>query len=114
MSKVLLCRAATISLSHQLATEFARRNLGVRVNVVCPGYFPSGMTVIDPSNNELGNQTHFDAFRNHWGIPFGRPGNAVDYAQCIFALITVSGENLGLFTMAAHPIRPPESICNWG
>jgi NAD(P)-dependent dehydrogenase (short-subunit alcohol dehydrogenase family) len=34
-------KAATISLSHQLATEFARRNLGVRVNVVCPGYFPS-------------------------------------------------------------------------
>lgn len=34
-------KAATISLSHQLATEFARRNLGIRVNVVCPGYFPS-------------------------------------------------------------------------
>mgnify|MGYP002718805555 CR=1 FL=1 len=34
-------KAATISLSHQLATELARRNLGVRVNAICPGYFPS-------------------------------------------------------------------------
>jgi NAD(P)-dependent dehydrogenase (short-subunit alcohol dehydrogenase family) len=83
-------RAATISLSHQLATEFARRNLGVRVNVVCPGYFPSGMTVIDPENNQDGNDEHFKTFRGHWGIPFGRPGCSRDYAQCIFGLITVS------------------------
>ena len=34
-------KAATILLSKMLATEFARRNLGVRVNCVCPGYFPS-------------------------------------------------------------------------
>lgn len=34
-------KAATISLSKMLATEFARRELGVRVNCVCPGYFPS-------------------------------------------------------------------------
>lgn len=34
-------KAATISLSKMLATEFARRGLGVRVNCICPGYFPS-------------------------------------------------------------------------
>lgn len=34
-------KAATILLSKMLATEFARRDLGVRVNCVCPGYFPS-------------------------------------------------------------------------
>ena len=34
-------KAATLSLSKMLAAEFARRNLGVRVNCVCPGYFPS-------------------------------------------------------------------------
>lgn len=34
-------KAATILLSKMQATEFARRNLGVRVNCVCPGYFPS-------------------------------------------------------------------------
>jgi NAD(P)-dependent dehydrogenase (short-subunit alcohol dehydrogenase family) len=34
-------KAATVSLSKMLATEFARRNLGIRVNCICPGYFPS-------------------------------------------------------------------------
>ena len=34
-------KAATISLSKMLAAEFARRDLGVRVNCICPGYFPS-------------------------------------------------------------------------
>ena len=82
-------KAATISLSQQLATEFARRNLGVRVNVVCPGYFPSGMTVIEPENN-TGSDAHYKEFREKWAIPFGRPGNAVDYAQCIFGLAVVS------------------------
>ncbi|KAK6904268.1 hypothetical protein L486_03851 [Kwoniella mangroviensis CBS 10435] len=80
-------KAATISLSHQQATEFARRGLGIRVNVVCPGYFPSGMTIIPPENN-TGSEAHYNEFRQQWGIPFGRPGKAVDYAQCIFGLIT--------------------------
>jgi hypothetical protein len=35
-----------------------------------------------------------EEFRGHWGIPFGRVGGAVDYAQCIFGLITVSLDNL--------------------
>lgn len=34
-------RAATISLNDQLATELARRGVGIRVNAICPGYFPS-------------------------------------------------------------------------
>lgn len=38
---MLTLRAATISLNDQLACEFARRGLGVRVNAICPGYFPS-------------------------------------------------------------------------
>ncbi|WWD20007.1 hypothetical protein CI109_104480 [Kwoniella shandongensis] len=80
-------KAATISLSHMQATEFARRGLGIRVNVVCPGYFPSGMTVINAEDNQ-GTDAQFAEFKNKWGIPFGRPGNAVDYAQCIFGLIT--------------------------
>jgi NAD(P)-dependent dehydrogenase (short-subunit alcohol dehydrogenase family) len=94
------------------AAEFARRNLGVRVNCICPGYFPSvssiytlllcntacntalrsdpqGMTVIPPDAN-TGSEAHTAEFRNKWGIPFGRPGSAVDYAQCIFSLVTVS------------------------
>jgi NAD(P)-dependent dehydrogenase (short-subunit alcohol dehydrogenase family) len=76
-------KAATISLSKMLATEFARRNLGVRVNCVCPGFFPSGMSVFEEGVTA-------EEFRGYWGIPFARPGGAVDYAQCIFGLITVS------------------------
>ncbi|WVQ70972.1 hypothetical protein IAR50_000497 [Cryptococcus sp. DSM 104548] len=75
-------KAATISLSHQLATEFARRGLGIRVNVICPGYFPSGMTPIDEEKLKPN-----EAFKRDWGTPFARPGNAVDYAQCIFSLV---------------------------
>ncbi|WWC65526.1 uncharacterized protein I303_108144 [Kwoniella dejecticola CBS 10117] len=80
-------KAATISLSHQQACEFARRGLGIRVNAICPGYFPSGMTII-PKENNTGSDAHFQEFREKWGIPFGRPGSAVDYAQCIFGIIT--------------------------
>jgi hypothetical protein len=45
--------------------------------------------VIDPQDNQ-GSSEHNDIFRKGWGIPFARPGRAVDYAQCIFGLITVS------------------------
>ncbi|OCF31136.1 short-chain dehydrogenase [Kwoniella heveanensis BCC8398] len=77
-------KAATISLSHQLAAEFARRGLNIRVNVVCPGYFPSGMS---PISDEFAGNNTTNEFRQKWGTPFGRAGNAVDYAQCIFSLI---------------------------
>ncbi|KAI5477309.1 hypothetical protein MNV49_006530 [Pseudohyphozyma bogoriensis] len=73
-------KAATISLSHQLATEFARRQLGIRVNVICPGYFSSGMTPIVNDGKDP------EGFWKAWGIPFGRGGNAEDYAQAIFGL----------------------------
>ncbi|WWC99642.1 hypothetical protein V866_006546 [Kwoniella sp. B9012] len=78
-------KAATISLSHQLATEFARRDLYVRVNVICPGYFPSGMSTIE---DQYQGSSSREYFKQRWGTPFGRAGNAVDYAQCIFSLIS--------------------------
>jgi hypothetical protein len=63
-----------------LATEFARRDLGVRVNAICPGFFASGMSVIDPQTPR-----GEDHYRQAWGIPAARPGNALDYAQCIIS-----------------------------
>jgi hypothetical protein len=47
------------------------------------------MTVINPEDN-TGSDSHAKEFREKWAIPFGRPGNAVDYAQCVFGLITVN------------------------
>ena len=41
----------------------------------------------DTSTSDAGGQS---AFKKDWGIPFGRPGNAVDYAQCVISTVTVS------------------------
>lgn len=38
----------------------------------------------------FGTDVKPEEYRGQWGIPFARPGNAVDYAQCIFGLATVS------------------------
>ena len=38
----------------------------------------------------FGTQVKPEEYRENWGIPFARPGTAVDYAQCIFGLATVS------------------------
>ena len=71
-------KAATISLTEQLAVDFKRPGLEVRVNTLAPGYFPSEMTPID---HEAGQQK--EHFRTKWGIPFGRAGNPRDYAQAV-------------------------------
>ncbi|WOO77708.1 Rhamnolipids biosynthesis 3-oxoacyl-[acyl-carrier-protein] reductase [Vanrija pseudolonga] len=82
-------KAATLSLSHQLATEFTRAGFGIRVNTVLPGYFPSGMTVI-PNESNTGSVADSAVFKNKWGIPFARPGNAREYAGAILSLATNS------------------------
>ena len=38
----------------------------------------------------FGTEVSPEEYRGQWGIPFRRPGNAIDYAQCIFGLATVS------------------------
>jgi NAD(P)-dependent dehydrogenase (short-subunit alcohol dehydrogenase family) len=71
-------KAATISLTEQLAVDFKRPGLEIRVNTLAPGYFPSEMTPID---KEAGNAK--EHFRTKWGIPFGRAGEPKDYAQAV-------------------------------
>lgn len=70
-------KAACISLTEQLATDFKRPGVEVRVNTLAPGYFPSEMTPIDEKN---GTKEHF---MKEWGIPMGRPGRPRDYAQAV-------------------------------
>lgn len=43
------------------------------------------MTPVDDKYHSAANAE----FKQQWGTPLARPGNAVDYAQCIFGLITV-------------------------
>ncbi|OQO07176.1 hypothetical protein B0A48_07744 [Cryoendolithus antarcticus] len=69
-------KAATISLTEQLAVDFKR--LKVRVNTLAPGYFPSEMTPIDKDDGSA--EEHF---QTKWGIPFGRAGQPRDYAQAV-------------------------------
>ena len=72
-------KAACISLTEQLATDFSREGVEVRVNTLAPGYFPSEMTLIETE----GLKGHF---REKWGIPMGRAGNERDYAQALISM----------------------------
>ncbi|KAF2763701.1 NAD(P)-binding protein [Teratosphaeria nubilosa] len=74
-------KAATISLTEQLAVDFKRPDLEIRVNTIAPGYFPSEMTPIDKDDGQ--QKEHF---RTKWGIPFGRAGTPKDYAQAVLGL----------------------------
>ncbi|KAK4505896.1 hypothetical protein PRZ48_003861 [Zasmidium cellare] len=85
-------KAATISLTEQLAVDFKRPDLEVRVNTLAPGYFPSEMT---PVNEHLGKEKQY--FRENWGVPFGRAGTPKDYAQALLNFATngyVTGSTL--------------------
>ena len=59
------------------------------------------MTVIHPDEN-TGSAEQERKYRQEMGIPFGRPGSAVDYAQCILGLATVS---FGLCSFVYLPYR---------
>ncbi|KXT06662.1 hypothetical protein AC578_8597 [Pseudocercospora eumusae] len=73
-------KAGTISLTEQLAVDFKRPGIEVRVNTLAPGYFPSEMTPIARDDGQA--KEHFRR-QDGWGIPFGRAGHARDYAQAV-------------------------------
>ncbi|EKD02887.1 hypothetical protein A1Q2_02831 [Trichosporon asahii var. asahii CBS 8904] len=77
-------KAATISLTNQLACEFARRDLGVRVNSINPGYFPSGMTKFTTDSSDASEREYF---RKTMGTPLARAGQATDHAQAVLAAV---------------------------
>ncbi|TIC60655.1 NAD(P)-binding protein [Wallemia mellicola] len=72
-------KAATRSLTSQLAYEFRRAHIAIRVNGISPGYFPSQMSPVETAGEK-------DFFRKKWGIAFGRAGTAVDIGQALLGL----------------------------
>jgi len=66
-----------ISLTEQLAYEFRRPDLGIRVNTIAPGYFSSDMT---PASLFQGSPQ--DIYEK-WRVPIGRQGGHKDYAQAV-------------------------------
>ncbi|KIJ25554.1 hypothetical protein M422DRAFT_62235 [Sphaerobolus stellatus SS14] len=73
-------KAATISLTQQMAFEFRGPPLGIRVNTLAPGYFPSEMT------QESSFPSDPEEVRSKKGVPMGRLGSPTDYAQAILSL----------------------------
>lgn len=76
-------KAATIQLTSLMATEFSRKNIGIRVNAICPGYFPSEMTT-NKSNEE--NISSMDGDKRLEPVPAGRAGTPVDMAMILLDL----------------------------
>ncbi|TIA87875.1 hypothetical protein E3P99_02923 [Wallemia hederae] len=72
-------KRAAVGLTNQLALELARPHLGIRVNQLALGYFPSEMSPVETQGEK-------DFFRRRWQIPFGRAGKDVDLAVTILAL----------------------------
>ncbi|TIC61618.1 NAD(P)-binding protein [Wallemia mellicola] len=75
-------KAAARSLSTQLANDFTRPHINVRVNQLALGYFPSQMTKITTSGEEE------EYFINKWHIRFGRAGTSEDIFKLLLNLAT--------------------------
>ncbi|KAF8901260.1 hypothetical protein CPB85DRAFT_1227996 [Mucidula mucida] len=81
-------KAASIQLTRNLAQEFKRPGVGVRVNSIAPGIFPSEMTAgssDDVNKSEIPTDGDYGAKK---GIPAGRPGAENDMAQAALMLAT--------------------------
>ncbi|RXK36297.1 hypothetical protein M231_06433 [Tremella mesenterica] len=78
-------KAAVNHLSSMMAAEFAERELGVRVNTICPGHFPSG---INTTNLDESPETKYQFARKEMEIPFGRPGVAPEYVRLVLSIAT--------------------------
>lgn len=76
-------KAAFTHMSRMLATTF--KDVNVRVNVICPGVFPSQMTGGDSNEN---NKTEMDMKSSN---PAGRKGHDTDMAATILFLAGKGG-----------------------
>ncbi len=71
-------KGAVVNMTRELALQLARK--GVRVNALCPGYFPSEMTA-----PMVGDQTSLDYLRTYSAIPRMGEDHELDGALLLLA-----------------------------
>lgn len=76
-------KAATAHLSKMMSAEFQK--LGIRVNSIAPGYFPSELTAKESRADQKSELPHsYVQEKNH--VPADRPGVDDEMAQAIVSL----------------------------
>ncbi len=74
-------KAATIHLSKMMAYEF--KDVGIRVNTIAPGYFPSEMTTHGESDQRNKSEVPKSKIQEKGHVPMGRPGKDEEMAMGI-------------------------------
>jgi NAD(P)-dependent dehydrogenase (short-subunit alcohol dehydrogenase family) len=75
-------KGAVVNLTRELAVQLARK--GVRVNALCPGYFPSEMT--EPMIDNAGSENYLATYS-----PMPRMGRADELDGALLLLATRAG-----------------------
>ncbi|KAJ1307173.1 hypothetical protein OPQ81_001290 [Rhizoctonia solani] len=83
-------KAAIIQLTKMFATEFALKNIQVRVNSIAPGTYPSEMTGFQ-GEQEVGKKDVNEAAQGLHETPAGRSGKDVDMAALALLLASEGG-----------------------
>ncbi|KAJ7136720.1 hypothetical protein C8R44DRAFT_362008 [Mycena epipterygia] len=87
-------KGATVHLGKMMSAEFEK--LGVRVNQIAPGYFPTEMTMGGSDENQKTSMPH-EKVQEKGHVPIERPGSEEEMAQAVLLLARnryVNGECL--------------------
>ncbi|KAJ7779802.1 hypothetical protein B0H16DRAFT_1878458 [Mycena metata] len=87
-------KGATVQLAKMMSAEFEK--VGVRVNQIAPGYFPTEMTMGGSDENQKTEMPH-EKVQEKGHVPLDRPGEEEEMAQAVLLLAKnryVNGECL--------------------